>query len=156
MEGIDPEQKDPKDRREVNPPIPVESATWSVAGELDWWVKERQQWFGRVRVQTDARERVRKRALAQKRLPVEVRQQLIDAIYRGEPFRAVLRNLGLTSNQVWGLTKTDQDWSKMLEAALMATRRDESRHGTSAAYFSGCACSDCRECQRIRMARNRV
>ncbi len=39
----DPEQKDPKDRREVDPPIEVESATWSAGGQLDWWVKERQQ-----------------------------------------------------------------------------------------------------------------
>jgi hypothetical protein len=37
------------DRREVNPPIEVESATWSPGGTLDWWVKERQQWLGRVR-----------------------------------------------------------------------------------------------------------
>jgi hypothetical protein len=34
------------DRREVDPPIQVEMAT---AGRLDWWVKERQQWWGRVR-----------------------------------------------------------------------------------------------------------
>jgi hypothetical protein len=26
------------DRREVNPPIEVESATRSAAGQLDWWV----------------------------------------------------------------------------------------------------------------------
>jgi hypothetical protein len=37
------------DRREVDPPIEVESATWSAVGTLDWWVKERQQWLGRVR-----------------------------------------------------------------------------------------------------------
>jgi hypothetical protein len=37
------------DRREVNPPIEVESATWSAGGTLDWWVKERREWFGRVR-----------------------------------------------------------------------------------------------------------
>ena len=37
------------DRREVDPPIQVEAATWSKAGQLDWWVKERQQWLGRVR-----------------------------------------------------------------------------------------------------------
>jgi hypothetical protein len=36
---------DEADRREVDPPIEVESA----AGTLDWWVKERQQWLGRVR-----------------------------------------------------------------------------------------------------------
>ena len=40
------------DRREVDPPIPVEMATWSPGGQLDWWVKEsrpRLEWFGRVR-----------------------------------------------------------------------------------------------------------
>jgi len=37
------------DRREVNPPVEVESATWTHGGTLDWWVKERREWFGRVR-----------------------------------------------------------------------------------------------------------
>jgi hypothetical protein len=37
------------DRRVVDPPIHVESATWSNAGQLDWWVRERQEWWGRVR-----------------------------------------------------------------------------------------------------------
>jgi hypothetical protein len=55
--------------------------------------------------------RARFRQRAQARLPVEVRQQLLDAIYTGKPFRAVLTDLGLTSNQVWGLTMTDQEWS---------------------------------------------
>jgi hypothetical protein len=36
------------DRREVNPAIEVESATWSTGGTLDWWVKERQEWWDRV------------------------------------------------------------------------------------------------------------
>jgi hypothetical protein len=35
------------DRRAVDPPVPVEIATWAPAGQLDWWVKERQQWLGR-------------------------------------------------------------------------------------------------------------
>jgi hypothetical protein len=37
------------DRREVNPSIHVEAATWSRAGQLDYWVKERREWLGRVR-----------------------------------------------------------------------------------------------------------
>jgi hypothetical protein len=37
------------DRREVDPPIEVQAATWSKAGQLDWWVKDRQEWWGRVR-----------------------------------------------------------------------------------------------------------
>jgi hypothetical protein len=49
MQHLDPERKGPDDRREVDPPIEVESATWSTGGTLDWWVKERQQWLGRVR-----------------------------------------------------------------------------------------------------------
>ena len=37
------------DRREVDPPLEVEMATWSPGGRLDWWVKDRQEWWGRVR-----------------------------------------------------------------------------------------------------------
>ena len=95
------------------------------------------------------------RLLVQEQLPVELRQQLLDAIYDGRPFRTVLRDLGLTSNQVWGLTKTDDDWSAALEAALTATRRDDVEHGTNAAYVRGCVCSECREHQRDRMVKNR-
>jgi hypothetical protein len=43
------QQRAEADRREVDPPINVEMATWSKAGQLDWWVKERQAWWGRVR-----------------------------------------------------------------------------------------------------------
>jgi hypothetical protein len=48
----------------------------------------------------DARARGRRRA--QERLPADVRQQLLDGIYAGQPFRTVLGDLRLTSNQVWG------------------------------------------------------
>ena len=61
--------------------------------------------------------RARFRRKAQERLPTDVRQQLLDGIYRGEPFRAMLNQLGLTSNRVWGLTKTDEKWSEQLDAA---------------------------------------
>lgn len=37
------------DRRAVDPPVEVQVATWSAAGQLDWWVRERREWFGRVR-----------------------------------------------------------------------------------------------------------
>ena len=99
--------------------------------------------------------RTRKRAKAQVRLPADVRQQLLDAIYAGQPFRGALRDLALTSNQVWGLTKTDEEWSTSLEAALVATRRDDLKHGTNAAYVAGCVCRDCRDHQRVRMAKRR-
>jgi hypothetical protein len=84
-----------------------------------------------------------------------MRQRLLDAIYAGQPFHAVLSDLGLTSNQVWVLAKTDQEWSEKLEAALTAARRDDLKHGTTPAYVAGCVCSECRERQRIRMTQNR-
>jgi len=43
------QQRAEADRREVDPPIQMETATWSKAGQLDWWVKERREWWGRVR-----------------------------------------------------------------------------------------------------------
>jgi hypothetical protein len=56
-----------------------------------------------------ARARFRRRAQA--RLPVEVRQQLLDAISACQPFQVAVRELELTPNQVWGLTKTDVEWA---------------------------------------------
>jgi hypothetical protein len=100
-----------------------------------------------------ARARFRRRA--QERLPVEKRRQLLDCIYSGKPFRAALTDLGLTSNQVWGLTKTDKEWSAALETALTSTRRDDLQHGTNATYVAGCVCRECRDHQRRRMAANR-
>lgn len=99
--------------------------------------------------------RERGRARAQTRLPVEMREQFVAAIYAGQPFRQVLGDLGLTSNQVWGLAKTEPEWSAALEAALTVARRDDLEHGTNAAYVAGCVCKDCREHQRLRMGRNR-
>ena len=48
MRDFDLSQYGEADRRAVDPPIEVEAATWSAAGTLDWWVKERQQcgWGG--------------------------------------------------------------------------------------------------------------
>jgi hypothetical protein len=79
----------------------------------------------------------------------------MDAIYPGQSFRSVLRDLNLTPNQVWALATVDREWSAALEAALTATRRDDLKNGTNAAYVHGCVCSDCREHQRQRMAGNR-
>jgi hypothetical protein len=99
--------------------------------------------------------RARFRRKARERLPFGVRQQLLDAIYAEQSFRSVLGELGLTSNQVWGLTKTDVEWAAALEATLTASRPDDLKHGTNAAYVHGCVCKECREHQRRRMAKNR-
>ena len=39
IEDLDPAQYAEADRPEVDPPIEVETATWSAGGTLDWWVK---------------------------------------------------------------------------------------------------------------------
>ena len=49
MRDLDPSQYTEQDRREVDPPNEVVSATWVAGDTLDWWVKERLEWFGRVR-----------------------------------------------------------------------------------------------------------
>ena len=49
MQDLDPAHYAEADRREVDPPIEVETATRSAGGTLDWWVKERREWFGRAR-----------------------------------------------------------------------------------------------------------
>jgi hypothetical protein len=64
--------------------------------------------------------RARGRRKAQERLSPEMRQRLLDAICAGKPFRRALRHLGLTSNQIWGLTKTDTEWLAAFDAALTA------------------------------------
>jgi hypothetical protein len=99
--------------------------------------------------------RARGRRKVQQRLPSDVRQQLLDEIDKARPFRTVLRDPGLTSNQVFGLAKTDEEWSRALETALTATRRNDLKHGTNAAYVHGCVCHECREHQHIRMSKNR-
>ena len=83
-----------------------------------------------------------------------MRQELLEGIYGGQSFRQLMRDLGLTSNRVWGLTQTDDEWSAALDAALKATRRDDLKHGSNAAYVAGCVCKECREHQRKRMAQN--
>ena len=45
----DVQQRTEADRRQVDPPIQVKTATRSKAGQLDRWVTERQEWRGRVR-----------------------------------------------------------------------------------------------------------
>jgi hypothetical protein len=82
-----------------------------------------------------------------------VRQQLLDAIDAGHPFHTVLRDLRLSSNRVFGLARTNQEWSQQLEAALTASRREDLEHGTNAAYLDGCVCSDCRAHQQVRQGR---
>jgi hypothetical protein len=46
-------QRDQVDRLEVKPPIEVHLATWSAAGQLDYWIKERNEWWVAYAIKTD-------------------------------------------------------------------------------------------------------
>ena len=93
----------------VSPPVVRRWLTLGLIPGPPWTTQQLHE----VRDLTDPQGRGRARA--QQRLPVEMRQQLLDAIYGGHPFRMVLRDLGLTSNQVWGLAKTDREWAEKLD-----------------------------------------
>ena len=52
LSNDDLERRAAADRRKVDPPVQAETATWSRAGQLDWWVLERRprvEWWGRIR-----------------------------------------------------------------------------------------------------------
>jgi hypothetical protein len=80
-------------------------------------------------------QRTRGRAWAQERLPIELRQQLLDALYAGRPFRGLLRDLNLTPNQVWGMARADREWSVALEAACSARGNRKPRGFPGASCF---------------------
>jgi hypothetical protein len=93
------DETDPKGRRR-GPQVPHGTLTrWLEGCDCD-----------RCREAQNDAARARFRRKAQQRVPVEVRQQLLDAIYDGQPFRTVVRDLGLTTNQVWKLSNTDEEW----------------------------------------------
>jgi hypothetical protein len=95
-----------------------------------------------------AREAVRRRAHAA--MPAEVRQQILEGLAAGEPFRDVIKRLGVTSNRVWGLTLHDETWASELDEILLVMRRRDLRHGASTGYQAGCVCPDCRAYNRGR------
>ena len=76
------------------------------------------------RLQSDEA-RARGRARAQERLPAEVRQQLLDAIFAGQPFRGVLRDLELTPNQIWGSPRPTRSGRPHWRPRWLAARRDD-------------------------------
>jgi hypothetical protein len=85
---------------------------------------------------------------------MEVRRQLLKPLNAGQVQGDPARPRPDAKCGV-GLTKTDAEWAESLGGALEATRREDLEHGTNAAYVQGCVCSECRENQRIRMAKNR-
>jgi hypothetical protein len=97
MQDFDPSQYGEADRREVDPPIQVQSATWFAGGTLDRWVKERRKWIGRVRG-PDGRQRWIKLQIF-----VERKRPDHDAfVIRSSALRGVVIEVkaGVTSNHV--------------------------------------------------------
>jgi hypothetical protein len=92
------DETDPEGRRR-GPQVPH--------GTLTRWLEGCD--YEQCRRAQNAAAKARFRRKARERLPADLRQRLLDGIYSGQSFRTVLRELGLTSNQVWGLTKTDHE-----------------------------------------------
>jgi hypothetical protein len=55
------------------------------------------------------------------------------------------RCLIMASPHTWLGVRRSVEWSGALDAALTATRRDDLKHGTNAAYVAGSVCKECRE-----------
>jgi hypothetical protein len=79
------EQHAAADRREFDPLVQVETATWSSAGQLDWWVKDRQEWWGRVRGQTTVNVWVRLLIFVRRAAQAETAVRRRASAYRGRP-----------------------------------------------------------------------
>ena len=56
MRDLEPSRYGEANCREVDPPIEVESATWSTGGQLNWWVKDRTMWLGGSALRTAGRQ----------------------------------------------------------------------------------------------------
>jgi hypothetical protein len=65
--GLRPDSVRRGGSREVDPPLEGQVASWSAGGTLDWWVKERREWFGRMRGK-DGRQRWIKAADLRRRI----------------------------------------------------------------------------------------
>jgi hypothetical protein len=72
--------RDANQHHGVNPAIPLESATWTAAGELDYWVRNRAEWWGRVRGPDG--HHVWKRASDLRRVSVAMEESLLVARQR--------------------------------------------------------------------------
>jgi len=68
---------------------------------------------------------------------------LLDAFARGTPYRQALDHHGLTAQALSRRRRRDPDFAKAVNAALMAGRDPNLRHGRDSAWKAGCRCPDC-------------
>jgi hypothetical protein len=78
-----------------------------------------------------------------------VRQHFVEALYAGQPFKVVLRDLGLTSTKFGGSPR--RMVSGRLRWTALSRTPAETTSGTVRMPHTvrGCVCSECREHQRV-------
>ena len=100
-------------------------------------------------------ERSRKQAKAQTRLPAKSGSSFSTAFMQALPFRTIVRDLGLTSQQVWGLTKTDQAWSTTRGCTDRSPRTTAWNTAPTLPTRTAACAGIAEEHQQRRMGRNR-
>jgi hypothetical protein len=84
-----------------------------------------------------------------------LRSRLNSDLFQGARSLAVRLERGEHDVRSEEQCRNGREWSAAFEAALTTTRRGDLEHRTNAAYVAGYVRRDLRECQRVRMAKNR-
>ena len=102
----------------------------------------------RCQAASAAYQREWERRKAEKRLPPNVRAELITRLSRGELLATAARALHITTNQIWGRARRDLEWAELLQTTLDQARPSDLRHGVQSGFNRGCRCTECREAIR--------
>lgn len=87
-----------------------------------------------------------RRAAAAGRLGPSVRAYILREVADGRRLPEVAAALGISTNAIHGLARTDPGWRRDLETAVMDGRDPDIEHGAAASYRrQRCRCRDCRE-----------